>query len=542
MHPNDDALRLASALLCLATLTSGAATTAVARTQESVLPFRVDADGAGAGPVAVRAEHGQAVQFELALESLVADGATLDVELDAFFTGPDGKLLPIGIGCTPSPFNAAHTRREQEVVVALRNTTNELRVFEILNGALIQRHAADLPTRIEALDLGDADNDGLIDIVVGLDQFGTNHLRIFRHDPATGFLQQQAISGTLAQHIESLDIGDADNDGDNEIVIGLERTSTGQPATLTHVLMYSFENGAWVGPTLISTPEAVSVQQVAIGDPDNDGVNEVAVLLAEITTLPASIRQVRLYEWDGAGWVREDVTPAATTGPLRAERLIIADADSDGLNEMVTSNYGTGPGNLMLIQQNAAGAWTESFIATAGLVDALDAGDFDHDGTIDVVAGVFGESPASEVRAYERVNETWVMTPVSGNSANGQTVWDVALGDARNEGCDVVLAADDFNLRMYEAGSTTPAGGLAFNVLIDSVQIGDIDNDALASTVKVHLGPFESARVPFRLRVDAPPGTDWDLVFEAKAVMRSGDGVAKNYRVLAPAVRVEVAR
>lgn len=68
--------------------------------------------------------------------------------------------------------------------------------------------------------------------------------------------------------VQSLVIGDADNDGKNEIVVG-----TG-PNMLHEVKAFEWTGTTWMQDNIADTDE---VRAVAIGDADNDGKNEVVV-------------------------------------------------------------------------------------------------------------------------------------------------------------------------------------------------------------------------------------------------------------------------
>jgi len=380
--------------------------------------------------------------------------------------------------------------RNLEIVVALQSTENELRVFDIAYGEFVLRYQVDLPTRIEAIDVDDADNDGLTDIVVGLDGSSTeNHVRIYRYDSMSDTLLEEAVSGTLPLHVEDVDIGDADNDGENEIVVALERLYDPEPSDVSRVLLFEYEDGAWVGPQEVSPPEALSAQDVAIGDADNDGTNEIAVLFANVHPTEPDMLQIRLYENVGNQWVREDVTPLVTSGLANAERLIIADVDNDSENELVTSYWdGTmsSPGRLVTLNYNGVD-WIEELVSdSVGIIDSLSAGDFDHDSYVDLVAGT-GVLDSARVEYFENQDGIWQPPTVVSGSFGSGIIWDVELGDADNDGCNEILSAIQSKLRLYKPGSTQSVSILGFAVPVDSAQLGDIDNDGTNDPVTCDL-------------------------------------------------------
>ncbi len=68
--------------------------------------------------------------------------------------------------------------------------------------------------------VGDADRDGFPEILVGHgNHVGANSLYVYRRDPAGGFTADWN-SGWLPGYVRALAVGDADNDGTNEILTG----------------------------------------------------------------------------------------------------------------------------------------------------------------------------------------------------------------------------------------------------------------------------------------------------------------------------------
>jgi len=117
---------------------------------------------------------------------------------------------------TSKPFYI--TDLDNEIAIALFETTNELRFYENKSGGWVETNITDLSDRIEAIDIGDANNDGLIDIVVGMDA-PLNKVVLFENK--SGGWVETEITDVLGLHIETIRVGDVDNDGLNEIAIGL---------------------------------------------------------------------------------------------------------------------------------------------------------------------------------------------------------------------------------------------------------------------------------------------------------------------------------
>jgi hypothetical protein len=124
--------------------------------------------------------------------------------------------------------------------------------------------------------IGYANNDGQNEVVVGIDSNIANEVRMYENK--SGGWVETNISDVTA--VYSLAVGDANNDGKKEVVIGLF-TGTNE------LRMYENKSGGWV-ETNIS--DVVTVNSVVIGDANRDGQNEVVVGMASTTN------ELRMYE------------------------------------------------------------------------------------------------------------------------------------------------------------------------------------------------------------------------------------------------------
>jgi hypothetical protein len=133
----------------------------------------------------------------------------------------------------------------------------------------------------------------------------------------------------------SIAIGDANNDGKNEIVAVLPFASSNQ------VRMYENKSGGWI-PTMIASPGKASV--VAIGDADNDGKNEIVVgLNPALIPGGTSSNNLRMYKNASGQW--KEVIVSST--PNSVFDVGIGDANNDNIKEIVAS-MGTATGGLKM--------------------------------------------------------------------------------------------------------------------------------------------------------------------------------------------------
>ncbi len=130
------------------------------------------------------------------------------------------------------------------------------------------------------------------------------------------------IIGDTPNNVYSVAIGDGDNDGNNEVVIGLHSSSD-------EVRSYEKSGGSWVEDVIAGVPS--HVWSVAIGDSDNDGRNEVVIGMVSTTD------EVRAYEKITSVWT-EDVIVDTLTDVFS---VAIADANNDGNNEVGVGMWST---------------------------------------------------------------------------------------------------------------------------------------------------------------------------------------------------------
>ncbi len=127
-----------------------------------------------------------------------------------------------------------------------------------------------------------------------------------------------------------MDIGDADNDGDIEIVVG-HHTDTADENQV-YVYDYNFASQNWMECIVDVVSEALGpICNVKIGDVDNDALNEIAIGLFDDGSGLANVT-IRYYEYDtGLGWTEYKVTDTEMT----VADLQIGDVDNDGDNEIL---------------------------------------------------------------------------------------------------------------------------------------------------------------------------------------------------------------
>jgi predicted nucleic acid-binding Zn-ribbon protein len=326
---------------------------------------------------------------------------------------------------------------------------------EAANENWLERYLADIPSPVPALAIGDADNDGINEVVIGT-WTPTCEVRVY--EKVGGTWVEDLVVSTSAS-VYSLAIGDSDNDGKNEIVMGMMSTSN-------ELRAYEYVLGSWVEDVIADTPS--SVYSVAVGDADSDGENEV------VCGLQSSSNEVRSYKKHSGGWVEDPIFDA----PTNVRSVKIGDCDNDGKNEVVMAMDSST--NEIRAYENVTGIWVEDIIADApNNVYDIDVGDIDSDLENEVVIGL--HSSSNEVRAYEKSGASWVEDVIYDTPSS---VWSVAIGDCDNDGVtEVIIGMLSCNneLRAYELSDEGWSQEIIGETPADifSVDVADADNDGL---------------------------------------------------------------
>jgi hypothetical protein len=332
----------------------------------------------------------------------------------------------------------ANNDGQRDVVIGMNQNTNETRIYENKTGGWIETNISHTPSSVQSVAIGDANNDGKNDVAVAIfGASGGNLTRIYENK--SGAWIETNIS-YVPQSVNSIAIGDANNDGKNDVVIGMGSTSN-------DFRMYTNTSGTWV-ETNISDPGNV-IYSIVIGDANNDGKNEVVI------GLYSTNNETRMYTNTSGTWVETNIGDVDNT----VYSVAIGDANRDGQNEVVIGKINSTPNQYNVrMYKNQSGAWAETNISDPpNIVRSVAIGDANKDGQNEVVIGLY--STNNEVRMYANKTGTWVETNISDEPVN---VYSVAIGDANNDGKnDVVIGmgTSKNETRMYGITSNPSSCG-----------------------------------------------------------------------------------
>ena len=337
----------------------------------------------------------------------------------------------------------------------------------------VESNVADVLNDVRSLVIGDADNDGKNEIVVGTSTNVLHEVKAFEWTGTTWM--HDNIADT--DEVRAVAIGDADNDGENEVVVGFASSPN-------EVRTYKKSGGSWVQENVVNLMSGILALDV--GDVDNDGKNEIVV------SIEMGFNMLRAYEKVGNSWVEDIIWPV----PRRVLSLAIGDADNDGRNEVAVGMVTGSPPN-MRAYENVTGVWTEDNIADVPQsVFAIAIGDADNDGRNEVVIGTTFFA-GSELRAYEFQWGSWNEDIIANEPTH---VYTIAIGDADNDGRNevvITIEMTDQKVRAYEK-----VGGAWIEDIVAELQqyawglaVGDADNDGANEVVVGMLNILSEVRI-----------------------------------------------
>jgi hypothetical protein len=317
--------------------------------------------------------------------------------------------------------------------------------------------------------VADADNDGQAEILAtSSNANGSGEILLYERN-GEGWTRHTV--GIVAKHPIIRDVGDVDDDGSVEILVNVNNE---EPllSTLADLRLYKGSGDSWTYQTILQG--AVGYYTAVIGDADGDGDNEVVaggynfgqimlldyvsgqIAQVQIDTIPESTRpkaaypwigdamalgtpqvyvgthqsgHIFAYQWSNGGWVRSTVEEG--TGYIAYPQ--VQDADNDGRRDLVISKYNGTWG--ISVYTFGGSAWSRTVVEQEDHREVRVA-DLDGDGGNEI-ASVSGSS----VYTHKYLAGTgWVRSTLIQNVGFDVNMFDV--GDVKNDGQRAVVVGE----------------------------------------------------------------------------------------------------
>ena len=217
--------------------------------------------------------------------------------------------------------------------------------------------------------IADMDNDGNMDVIGGGDSPGT--VAIWYGDNRGRLSEPQFLP--IKGDVRSLATADFDEDGLKDIVLSIQRESSGI------VVVKNQSNRKWVRG--IDPIKINNYQGVHTADVNEDG--HVDIIAANATS---DIQGgIQIWLGDGKGnWLAE--SGPTVTGIFMD--VALADFNEDGTLDLAGAGWGT-YGALKIWLGDGAGDWSFTSSLNKGSYYGLSVGDVNRDGHIDIIAGTY---------------------------------------------------------------------------------------------------------------------------------------------------------
>ncbi len=379
--------------------------------------------------------------------------------------------------------------------------------------------------------VGDLDGDGLADLVTA--NHGSNLLSIFRNtSTGPGNISQSWVSNiNPSSSPANIKFADFDGDGrldmvvafDNNVNIAIYR-NTSSPGSIT------FSSVRLVQMITSATPPP-SIQQVTVGDFDNDGrpdiavaakgIDSISVIRNQIAVIPATLFVAGSFSAHKSFYVGSGTAPGS---------LFASDINGDGKTDIVTCNAGSI--SVFADTSTVAGSIgfsTPSSFATVSATASVDviATDLNGDGKPDVAVTMNDASYLGTLSVFRNTSSSGAVSfGTRVDYATSTSIPDILAGltsaDFDGDGKTDIVATQKYANTIYLFRNVSSSGTIALSAAgtyttglsPTAVTVGDMDNDKrpdiivgnspTSGTVAGDISIFRNIPIPYVDEITGP--------------------------------------
>lgn len=310
-------------------------------------------------------------------------------------------------------------------------------IYENQEGTFVDYEANLLDVREGSLEWGDFDNDNDLDLLLSGETYNDSSvIVIYRNDDGVFVEYDHALPGTAYGHASW---GDFDNDGDLDIML----------AGSWDTRLYENNDGDFID----SGNEFIALQNAKTcwGDFDNDGDQDILLIGDTGGALFSDI------------YLNDDNTYARANLPLEglfSGSADLVDFDNDGDLDISLTGFDMYFDPRFTLYENLGdGSVTPYYTSMEGIaVSAVDWGDYDNDGDLDVIMAGKNASCGSSLAKVYRNDDGYFVTE-SGAQLSGLIRCGAAWADYDNDGdLDFILSGMDLTEKPYSRLYRNSAG------------------------------------------------------------------------------------
>lgn len=282
----------------------------------------------------------------------------------------------------PLPPTPAPTPLFESLVTDLDPVPPEPDASEITRQPLLPRR---LGTEAPGVAWVDWDADGDPDLLISADEEG--RFRVLRNDGPAGFVPETGALGSVAVSNSVAVLVHRRRDSPTRLMAGISNNKAAL-ARAPRFHSWTLQTGKPVVATNAPVDEATT-GPMALADIDGDGQLDLLVgARARAGRYPETSRTV-ILPGRADGWGEAQLV----TDQVRASGAVFTDIDGDGDPDLVLA----GDWDTLRFFRNDGGRWVDAtaesgLVAWRGLWNGVNAGDFDGDGRLDLVASNWGRN------------------------------------------------------------------------------------------------------------------------------------------------------